>query len=714
MRLLFFTGCLFLASSSALWAQPETSTSRPLGPGIDEEIVVTAEFRRSRLFDLGLSTTVIDADTVQQREAAHLERVLSLAPNVNSASGASRGRFFQIRGIGERSQFVEPMNASVGLLVDGIDMTGIGGAATTLDIQQVEVLRGPQGTLFGANALAGMINMVSGSPTDQTTGHIEAGLAEHNTRSLEGVVSGPVTESLGFRLAYSNYQSDGFQKNAFLDTDDNANLDEQTLRAKLRWEPGENLRLDLTGLYLDIDNGYDGFSLDNTRTTFSDQPGHDRQDTLAGSARLRWQAHENFVVEALLSRTEADLEYGFDEDWSFVGFCEAFACLAPAFSSFDNYIRDNDNTTVDVRLLSRTGAGEFSWIVGAYYRDQKQELRRVYTFLPEDFLRDYDTENQAVYGEVEIPFRERFQIKLGMRYEQRDADYQDSDGAAFRPNDGMWGGRLVLEYHAPEGGLWYASASRGYKAGGVNSDSDVPDDERTFDTETMWNYELGVKKSLWDNRLDLQTAIFFQDREDVQTDQSLVLPVEGGEECPCRFVDFTTNATAGHSYGLETEINWLVNDSTQAFISLGLLQSEFEDFLNFSHVNADPDSGTAFDMDGRDLPQAPSYQFALGVVYHITEGLYTRLEMEGKDGFFYSSRHEVKSDAYELLHARIGYRSDRWDIALWGRNLTDEDVLVRGFGGFGNDPRKGYIVEPYHQFGEPRFVGVTARYRFGN
>jgi len=698
---------LLLATSPMVWAQPETTSA----PTIDEEILVTADFRQTRLFDLGVSATVIDAETINQRDATHLEQVLNLAPNVNFASGASRGRFFQIRGIGERSQFVEPMNASVGLLVDGIDMTGIGGAATTLDIQQVEVLRGPQGTLFGANALAGMINMVSGNPTETFSGKLQGSVGEHDTRSLEAVASGPITETLGYRLAYSNYQSDGFQKNAFLDTDDNADFDEQTLRAKLRWQPGEDWLVDLTGLYVDVDNGYDGFSLDNTRTTFSDEPGHDRQETLAGSARVSWRAHEAFTVEALISRTDADLEYGFDEDWSFVGFCEEFECLAPAFSSFDNYIRDNENTTADLRLVSNTDADELGWVVGAYYRDQTQQLRRENDFLAEDFLRDYDTQNRALYGQLDIPLAERLKLTTGLRYEERDADYRDSDGAAFEPDENMWGGKLALEYRAPGGALWYALGSRGYKVGGINSDSAVPDDQREFDTETMWNYELGVKTSLWRDRLDLQATLFYQDRDDVQTDQSLVQPIEGGD-CPCQFIDFTTNATAGQSYGLETELNWQVNSVTQAFASLGLLGSQFDDFLNFSHVNADPDTGQPFDMDGRELPQAPDYQFALGAVFQLTEHWYTRVEMEGKDDFFYSSRHEVKSDAYELFHARIGYRAEHWDLALWARNITDEDVKVRGFGSFGNDPRKGYIVEPYHQFGEPRFVGLTASYRF--
>ncbi len=705
MKTLSLLAALSLAVPHAVSAQ--AGPPLPIG----DPIVVTADFRQLGLFDLGGSATVIDGETLRQRNASHIDQVLNLAPNVNYSAGASRGRFFQIRGIGERSQFVEPMNASVGLLVDGIDMSGIGGAATTLDIEQVEVLRGPQGTLFGANALAGMINMVSGSPTDVFTGRFETRVAEHGTRTFEGVLSGPVSDTLGYRVAYSNHNSDGYQDNAFLGVGDTADFDEQTLRTKLSWQPHEDLNLDLTGLYLDVDNGFDGFSLDNTRTTFSDEPGHDRQETLAGSARVNWKAHDAFSVEALLSHTDADLEYGFDEDWSFVDFCDAFDCLAPSFSSFDNYIRSNRNTTLDLRMISDTGRDEAGWVVGAYYRDQTQTLRRVYTFLPEDFLRDYDTENRAVYGQFDLPLARQWKLTAGLRYEQRDADYADSDGAVFAPDEDMWGGRLALEYRTAGGGLWYALASRGYRAGGVNSESAVPDDQREFDTETMWNYELGVKTRLLRDRIDLRAALFFQDRDDVQTDQSLVLPIEG-ESCPCRFIDFETNATAAQSYGLEAELTWRASRWFEAFASLGLLDSQFDDFLNFSHVDADPEAGEPFDMDGRDVPHAPNYQAALGGIFQWSDHWYARVEAEARDAFFFSSRHEVRSDAYELFHLRLGYRTARWDLALWARNITDEDVKTRGFGGFGNDPRKGYIVEPYFQFGAPRVVGATASYAF--
>ena len=129
-----------------------------------EEVIVTADFRDTSLLKTAASITVFDSQTITRRQARHLEQLLNLAPNVNFSSGASRGRFLQIRGIGERSQFIEPLNPSVGILVDGIDFTGIAGAATTMDIAQVEILRGPQGTLYGANALAGLINLRSNQP----------------------------------------------------------------------------------------------------------------------------------------------------------------------------------------------------------------------------------------------------------------------------------------------------------------------------------------------------------------------------------------------------------------------------------------------------------------------------------------------------------------------------------------------------------------------
>lgn len=679
-------------------------------PTIEEEILVTADFRQEQLLDFSASASVIDAQTIEQRSANHLSQVLNTAPNVNFSTGASRGRYFQIRGIGERSQFVEPINPSVGLIIDGIDMTGIGGGATTLDIQQVEVLRGPQGTLYGANAMAGLINMVSGTPTETFEGKLDLGMAEYNTRTASGVISGPATDTLGYRLALGSTQSDGYQENAYLGIDDNAHIDEQTARGKLRWQPDETLTVDLTSFYVDIDNGYDGFSLENTRTTLSDQPGHDRQETAAGSVRVRWQASEAFDLVSLVSHASSDTEYGYDEDWAYPGLCDDFDCPAEGYNSFDSYLRDNANTSVDLRLVSNSADDELGWVAGAYYRDQSEDLRREYTYFEEDFLSRFRTDSSAVYGQVSVPLAERWTVKTGLRHETRDADYSDSDGSQFSPSETMWGGKLALEYESGADSLWYALASRGFKAGGFNSSQSLAADDRQFDTENLWNYELGWKGSALDETLQSRLALFYQDRDDVQTQQSRVVPNEG-EDCPCSFIDYTTNAAEGSAQGLEAELNAYVGD-WELFASLGLLDSEFDDFQSFSHVGADEETGEPVDLSGRDLPHAPSYQFALGGLWQFTRHWYARAELEGKDAFHFSSRHEAESNAYELFNARIGYRAEHWELALWGRNLTDEKVRTRGFGAFGNDPRDDYAVEPYYQFGEPRVVGLDITLRF--
>jgi outer membrane receptor protein involved in Fe transport len=139
-----------------------------------EDIIVRAEFRPVNIMETPNSISLISADNIAERNANFLTEVLASAPNLNYSSGASRGRYFQIRGIGERSQFVDPLNPGVGLMIDGIDYSTLGAAATMFDVEQVEVLRGPQGTLFGANALAGMINISSKAPTDNPEAIISA------------------------------------------------------------------------------------------------------------------------------------------------------------------------------------------------------------------------------------------------------------------------------------------------------------------------------------------------------------------------------------------------------------------------------------------------------------------------------------------------------------------------------------------------------------
>ena len=274
-----------------------------------EEVVVTAEFRPLATAEVPGSVSVLDPQA-SGATINHLDELLSQAANVNLTSGASRARFIQIRGIGERSQFVEPLNASVGLLVDGVDLSGIGGAATLFDIAQVEVLRGPQGTLYGANALAGLINVVTPDATESLSGLLQLDGGNYGARGVGGVVSGPLNDSMRFRLSARQYQDDGFYNNVYLNRDDTNARDERTLRGKIQgdWETDGSWQLAVGRI--DVDNGYDAFSLDNDRNTRSDEPGQDVQETTYVAFNASRSMSDGVLGQVAIGWVDSGIAYG--------------------------------------------------------------------------------------------------------------------------------------------------------------------------------------------------------------------------------------------------------------------------------------------------------------------------------------------------------------------------------------------------------------------
>jgi outer membrane receptor protein involved in Fe transport len=673
-----------------------------------EEVVVTAEFRRTELMDTASSISVLGAEDIQQRAAQHLEEILNLAPNVNFAGGTSRARYFQIRGVGDRSQFQEPLNPSVGLRIDGVDFSGIGSVGTLFDVEQVEVLRGPQGTLHGANALAGLIDIRSNAPTEEFFHRVDATAGDYDTYSLGLVSSGPLTDALRYRVAVEQFNSDGYTENDFLGEDDTQERDELTARARLQWLLSEQHSVDLAVTYIDVDNGYDAFSLDNVRNTISDEPGRDTQESLALSLQTS-SSFSRFELQTLLSFANSDSEYSYDEDWTFEGF-HPFG-----YTSTDTYLRERDSLSAELRLVSNERSALFGgrgeWVAGLYYLANDEDLDRRYTFAG-PFDSEFNTETWALFGQLDTALTERLTLVTGLRLESRDTDYSDSNDVAFDPDKDLWGGKLALEYDWSDTTLAYASVSRGYRANGVNGGilasinaTDDPDiiaglnAVRDFDEETLVNYEIGFKSRMLDNTLRTRVAVFYMDREDQQVRGSFLIPQEGGATT---FVDYTSNAAEGENYGAEIELDWLATDRLQLWANLGLLETEFKDYVNVFGE----------DLSGRDQAQAPSYQFSLGGRFDFGRGFFLRLEVEGKDAFYFSDRHDAQADSYELVHGRLGYSRDNWSVGLWGRNLTDEDYQVRGFGSFGNDPRKDYLVEDYFQLGEPRMVGVDISLSF--
>ncbi|MEO1080516.1 MAG: TonB-dependent receptor [Pseudomonadota bacterium] len=703
---------LLLVPATGSWAQSDTpnrNRTDASDPLRIEEVVVTAELRDLPWLRQPGSTSVVSGELAARRNAVHLENLLRLTPNVNIAGGSSRARFFQVRGIGERSQFVEPLNPSVGVLIDNIDFSGLGTAAMLYDIEQVEVLRGPQGTLHGANALAGLINLRSAEPEDRFGARINATVGDYGRRELGASITGPLAgDSLLYRFAAYEHRSDGFIDNAFLGRDDTNEREERLLRGRLRWSPSDSQRVDLNLLRTDTDNGYDAFSLDNTRVTLSDEPGRDAQQSDAVGLHYTRDG-DALRFEILASAADSDSEYSYDEDWSFVG-------IAPdlEYSSFDRYLRERRSYSAQLRLSSNraidTNLGALHWVAGVYSLDDDESLRREYTFLSEDFRSRFDVRTVAVFGQAELELGEAWTVVAGLRLARRAMDYSDSQDVDSSPDESLWGGKLSVSYDTGDRGLLYAALSRGYRAGGVNAgilaypdpDGDLAarlDPLRFFDTEELYNFELGHKGVFLDGRLSSALTLFYMDRSEQQVRGSLVIPRDDNSTA---FVDFTDNAADGYNLGIEWELRASATSKLELYGSLGLLRARFREY-----INAD-----GRDLDGRDQAHAPRYQFAVGASYQLFSRLLLDMQYEGRDAFFFSDRHDARSTSFGVMNLRAAWQQERWELSLWARNLLDEDYFTRGFGSFGNDPRKGYIVEEYRQFGEPRQIAASLELRF--
>ncbi len=534
-------------------------------------MIVSADFRPNTAQETPVSLTQIDNDVIESRGAQHLDDVLNLAPNVNVSSGAARGQYFQIRGIGERSQFSAPINPSVGLLIDGIDFSRTGGAATLFDIESVEILRGPQGTKFGTNALAGVINMKSTDPTNELDMHFETGIADYNTRNVGIAVGGPlVKDTLLGRFSVYSHQSDGYMDNDYLGRDNVQNHDEVTARGHLKWLVNSDLTVDLNLLHINIDNGYDAFTLDNSRNSLSDMPGEDAQNTDAFALKTDYRVNSALQLQSNVTYVQSDLKYSYDADWTFPGF------HPDAYAATENFNRERKNYSVEFKALSNEDGWIFGdtteWALGVYFLSQDEKLD-----LNSDFGNldnDYETENTAVFGQLDTHLTDKLTLITGLRVEYFEADYQDTGGLNIDTSEPLFGGKLGLNYQLNEEHLAYTSLSRGYKSGGVNNNDALPESQREFDTEYMWSLETGLKSSWLNGDLITNIAAFYSIRRDAQVKSSVF--VGGGE-----FEDSIANAAKGKNYGVEADFDWLLSDDVRLFGALGLLRAES---VSYTHL----------------------------------------------------------------------------------------------------------------------------------
>ncbi len=667
-----------------------------------EEIIVTADFRERRASEIPASVTTLDAREVEQHAVQHFEELINLVPNLNWSGDGHRARYLQIRGVGELEQYQGAPDPSVGFLIDDIDFSGIGTIATTFDIGRVEVLRGPQGTRYGANALAGLVYVQSALPSAEREGRVQVTAGSDDTLAGGVAFGGPLAadESLLFRVSAHHHRSNGFRDNSFLGRDDTNGRDETTIRGRLRWLPSESLIVDVAALFADIDNGYDAFAIDNSLTMLSDKPGRDAQHSAGASLRIEWSTLPWATLTSITAAADSEIDFDFDADW---GNDDSWAPVTYDFISLSD--RARRTVSQEFRLASREEGrilgGTTDWLAGIYVLDLADDivtLNRGEYFDPgfdfadsldDRFGSNYNAINVALFGQLDSDFGPATRLSVGLRVERRTTDYTDTAFLAAGPSETMTGGDITVSHDHSDELTGFVSLSRGYKAGGFNLGV-VPEDRREFDAESLWNLEVGIKSSLFDSAVALNLSAFYSRRDDQQVRTSFQL-IPGD---PASFVFFTDNAARGRTLGLEAELNWAASQTLDLYANIGLLDAEFDEFVT-----------PQVDLSGRAQAHAPDYTLAAGVSYRHPNGLFARLDAAARDAFYFDVSHDQRSESYELVNGRVGYATDNWSVQMWVRNLFDRQYAVRGFY-FGNEPPE-FPSTLYTRAGDPRQLGVT-------
>ncbi len=684
-----------------------------------EEVIVTADFRQSELMSSAASVSVLGQLQIEQRGAQHLEDILSAAPNVSWSTGASRSRFVQMRGVGDLEQYAEPKYyPSVGVMVDDLELGSAANAGMLFDVQQVEVLRGPQGTRFGASAHAGMIKINSNAPTDSFEAKLSGGVGNYGSYNYGAVLSGPLSDTLSGRIALQQNEGDGFMENDFLHRDDTAGFDETTGRGRLLWQPTDDATYELAIFSFDSENGYDAYSLDNDRHTWSDQPGVDEQDTLAFSGKGQWELGSG-RIEAVATYLDADLLYSYDADWVSPEFCEIHTCSYGYDTAQEIFDRERDQATVDLRWLGGSdslAAGELRYLLGFYGNSSSEELDYSYPSAWYGLYQsqtDYDTDRYAVYGELEYAFNDRLSLTGGLRIERFEDDYSDSNGVSHDSSEDLYNGELGLEYSLSDNSFTYATVAMASKPGGVNVaassqyDFMSPDfqgfmqGKLRFDDETLVSYELGLKTRQLDDRLELRGALFYATRDNAQLENWM------WDDAAGLWIGYLDSTSDTDSYGLELETTFDATDAIQLFANVGWLETEVDTITTF-----DLDQWDFVTKRGREQSKSPQYQYNFGVRAIMPMGLSGMLEMEGRDDSYFGYYHDGELQSYELFNANLSWSGEKLTVSLWGRNLTDEDYASHALY-FGADPRDDFGAwsnQTYYQLGAPRTYGLELSY----
>jgi len=699
------------------------------------EIVVTAQRRAENLQDVPLSVTALDANTIREAGFTNSLSIGDQVPNleIKTFGGVPN---LTIRGVGN-NDFNSSSIGPVSLYRDDVVVASTGSQIFALmDLDRIEVLRGPQGTLFGKNTTGGAIQYFSTLPGDSLEGRARFGYGRFDLFEAETAVSIPLGEAFGVRVAGLVRRRDGERVNLF-NGDKAIDVDEAAARAIFRYHPGDlDVRFSLGGGrdrsdYLENKplgtmNGANLFGYadplpDNIKFLNFNGPSRNHSDNFFATLNVAY-TFGDFTVKSITGYDDSSIDNRVDVDGSPVRIDEI------------TFLTDTRQLTQEFQLSYQ---GErLNWILGAFAFDEDfnsrseadllGEIRAIAIPLVTEAARD--NTSYAVFGQGTYELTDRARLTLGGRYtidkvriRHReylipglfDANIPDGPEIAFLPlkrDRDTWRAfswRAALDFDVTEDVLAYASVNRGFKAGGYNIGIVFSEAERTkVDPEYLTSYEAGVKATLFDRRLRFNTSAFFYDYTKLQ-----VLAVsQQGNGLPALILD---NAADAEIKGLEVEILALPVRGLDLGLNFGVLDAKYK---NYTSAAIDPVTGGSRDFSGNRLPGAPKFTSSASIQYEFDVGAahWARVRAEynytGKK-FYNNAEDELISSrgGYGLvnLRAALGPHDGGWELAAWARNVGDKAYIVDA-----TDLRDFGFIPQY--YGERRTYGVELTVRFGS
>ncbi|MCC2603096.1 TonB-dependent receptor [Sphingopyxis yananensis] len=667
------------------------------------DIVVTARRQSESLRDIPDAIQAFGSEALEQAGVTSVNDLSSLVSGFHVVEAQQPGvSMINIRGIGQ-SRFGEP---PIAVVIDGVQQVSANQLTQDLfDIEQIEFLKGPQGALYGRNALGGAINIVTRKPGDHFEGSLQASYAEGDDYKIGAFVSTPIGEMAGLRLAASYRNRDGQIYNQTLD--DYVDYDETyTVRGSLLLRPTDRVEIDFSGSYLDQKGGAAYYVPGPPNATREPVQGN----LMGLGKRKLGDASVKFKLDAGDVTLQSVTAYSSVQSYIF----EDLEWLPDDLLSATQDIRVKAMTQ-ELRLSSNNSAARLRWVAGLYYLhiDQRIEtnvfLRPDLTGLADPLLGSRistkdDNNAYAIFGQLVYSLTDRFEVTAALRYDiddRRQTDYTTLSGdpviydATFRSLQP----KVSLAYKFDSGDLLYATVAKGFRSGGFNNNSAIT---RKFNPEELWNYELGFKTVLADRKLFVNGAAFYTpitDRQvygiDLRTgaDQFIVNPIP-----------------KSHIVGAELEVTAMpVHGLTLSFGGT-VLRTKIDEYdpsiLSVTSMNGD--------YRGNRLNQVPEWSVNAAIQYTADLGgggkIIPRFDIRGSGGnYYWEIDNADKRDTVWLANARLTYSSDRFEIAVFANNLFDVEYDMEYVSPSASGHIAGMGIGARNM---PRQFGVSSRVNF--